>query len=754
MHITSKLVCPHCHALLKSTQVITPGQSVQCLTCRAPFTVAAADLANGGTEPLEDHVSAILVPSSGALDLEVSEGIAVLSPGPNGEDQDRDRRPEPHNGITARPSRSAPLMSTPYLPPPTPKEALQSTLFLPPTRTRSILPLLAVIVGLVFLIAGGVSLTWYCLGENSDDRDQADLQQPLLPFPPDSGEDLLKKEPQEILPEAKKDNPDPGLESDASKNPAPKAPEKSAQEPFPVPAPPKTRPVPRPRPPVTQPPLVAWREAEQKKVNQAVERGVQYLKSKHEDNGTWSGWGAHTVGYSALVGLTLLECQVPADDPVVKKAAAFVRTNGNNQNQTYDLSLAILFLDRLGDRKDSALIQQLALRLVAGQSYVGGWDYPCPNLTIPESRELLTFLRKTRPEAAKLLNPLAKGNKRNDPLVRNKDGKLADPLGKDKERLADPLIKDTAGSLANPLPGTGPAKLGNGKRQTSAGPAEVKLIPPGDKPDPQANFPGLKKKPPAASSKPSPFRVEQLAPRIRTIPVVLDYYYKGQIPEFFRAGRDDNSNSQFAMLGLWAARRHDVPSERVLGLSFRRYQVSQHEDGGWNYQFRGKETEAAMTGVGLLGLAMGHATSEEGLRVAFEARNKNGAQPRPLLRDPAIQKGLKAFGQFIGKPDPENFTPKMVNLYFLWTVERVAMLYNLNTIADKDWYRWGVHVLLPNQHPGGSWHGGQYPGSDLAVDTCFALLFLKRSNLVQDLTDNLNFYLAITESDAGRGKNR
>ena len=95
----------------------------------------------------------------------------------------------------------------------------------------------------------------------------------------------------------------------------------------------------------------------------------------------------------------------------------------------------------------------------------------------------------------------------------------------------------------------------------------------------------------------------------------------------------------------------------------------------------------------------------------------------------------------------------MGDLYFLWSVERVAMLYNLPTIGNKDWYSWGVSILLPNQKDNGAWRSTGYPGHGHAnntIDTCFALLFLKRSNLVHDLTENLMLYMAISDPDARR----
>src|SRR5438874_11690380 len=94
----------------------------------------------------------------------------------------------------------------------------------------------------------------------------------------------------------------------------------------------------------------------------------------------------------------------------------------------------------------------------------------------------------------------------------------------------------------------------------------------------------------------------------------------------------------------------------------------------------------SMTCVGLLGLAMGHGSAPQ------DANDWKGNRLKPgktLNEDPAIQNGLKALGAYIGQPNTGPNKPAMENLYFLWSVERVAMLYNLKTIGGKDWYRWG-----------------------------------------------------------------
>src|SRR5262249_11834098 len=70
---------------------------------------------------------------------------------------------------------------------------------------------------------------------------------------------------------------------------------------------------------------------EQEVVNNAIDRGVVYLKRTQQKNGTWpqlhvTVHGRHPVGYATLPGLTLLECGVAADDPIIQKTAQFLRS--------------------------------------------------------------------------------------------------------------------------------------------------------------------------------------------------------------------------------------------------------------------------------------------------------------------------------------------------------------------------------------------------------------------------------------------
>src|SRR5205085_12039207 len=86
--------------------------------------------------------------------------------------------------------------------------------------------------------------------------------------------------------------------------------------------------------------------------------------------------------------------------------------------------------------------------------------------------------------------------------------------------------------------------------------------------------------------------------------------------------------------------------------------------------------------------------------------------------DPRIVSGLLALTKNVGVPSGRVENLPMANLYFLWSVERVGVLYDLPTIGNKDWYRWGAEILLANQMSAGNWDNGSYHGASPTIDTC------------------------------------
>jgi hypothetical protein len=385
-------------------------------------------------------------------------------------------------------------------------------------------------------------------------------------------------------------------------------------------------------------------------IKQAVDRGANFLKGLQRDDGTWaySDRDAQAeVGATALAGMTLLECGVPADDPAVEKAAAAVRQASIPLTHTYSLSLAIMFLDRLGDANDELLIQSMAVRLLGGQNEQGGWTYQCPSLEEKEQRSLSNL----RPQRSELVG-------RTD---RPWSGMLA---GRPYQELPKE-IKDQLARLNN--------------RQALGGDRH-----------------------PA-----------------------------------------DNSNTQFAALGLWVARRHGIPVERAMNRLSGRFRMSQAPDGSWNYTSANSPGRAgsgtpAMTCAGLLGLVVAHGTAQSVLHAGrrthpFASSTKSATG---FGSDFAVRAGLLYLARYVGQPGfPTAGKRGMIaagppEYYFFWSLERVAVIYGLKTIGKKDWYAWGSKILLDHQNANGSWQGRWGAG----VDTCFALLFLQRANVARDLT--------------------
>ena len=189
----------------------------------------------------------------------------------------------------------------------------------------------------------------------------------------------------------------------------------------------------------------------------------------------------------------------------------------------------------------------------------------------------------------------------------------------------------------------------------------------------------------------------------------------------------DNSNTQFAALALWVARRSGMPVEEALARIERRFRRAQHQDGGWTYLNTTSPVPGtwsfppAMTCAGLIGLAVGQGV---------------GKNNKDLNKDPNVMAGFTNLANHLQSLG--NVTSltgqKDKGFYFLWSLERMAEVYGLKMIGKTDWYRWASGVLLNSQWPDGGFRGEYANGG---VDTCFALLVLSRANVAKDLARNL-----------------
>jgi hypothetical protein len=196
----------------------------------------------------------------------------------------------------------------------------------------------------------------------------------------------------------------------------------------------------------------------------------------------------------------------------------------------------------------------------------------------------------------------------------------------------------------------------------------------------------------------------------------------------------DNSNTQFAILALWVAKRHHVDVDRPIALvetHFRNTQLREEGNqtpdknlwGSWRYDpGQSPNKWQSMTCAGLIALAIAHGVDD--------ASRKN----QKPLDDAAIKSALEVLAREIDRPNED----RKPDYYFLWSLERTAVVYDLQKIGGKDWYQWGQRILLARQSKtDGSWFGEGNPGADPIIDTCFVLLFLQQANLAKDLTDKL-----------------
>jgi hypothetical protein len=387
------------------------------------------------------------------------------------------------------------------------------------------------------------------------------------------------------------------------------------------------------------------RAVEQKLIDAAVDRGVAALKTRLKIGG---GLGGQELGATALIGLTLLECNVAKNDPAVQQVATAVRSGAVSSTHTYSIALSILFLDRLDQASDTPLIESLLVRLLAGQQISGAWTYQCP---APDDQEI----RRIQTEMGGGLRVLRGG----------RDLSKLSPKGK---------------RTVNELPEAIRAQLQ---------------------------------------------RITPAQPVLNLGPVAVGM-------------TGDNSNTQFATLALWVGRRYGVPTQPALLRVDDYFRKTQNADGGWAYMPGMTASSATMTCAGVMALALGHGARNE----VRKARDPN-AKPEDASKDGPIKAGLAALSTVVGVPQgpPRRGVPQLPlpalsgrSFYFLWSLERVAVALELDKLDRKDWYNWGAELLLANQQPDGHWAGDH---AAYAADTCFALLFLKKSNVTRDLSGSI-----------------
>lgn len=187
-------------------------------------------------------------------------------------------------------------------------------------------------------------------------------------------------------------------------------------------------------------------------------------------------------------------------------------------------------------------------------------------------------------------------------------------------------------------------------------------------------------------------------------------------------GQWDLSNTQYAALGLRAARAMQVPIDKRVWTSLaKNIAEQQHGDGSFGYRQanHGFPGYASMTAAGIAVLA-----------VCRQALGKSSGLKRSL--DKKIEFGWDWFDRNV---DRIGSPTEQWKYYFLYGLERAAILCDVETVAGKSWYELGAGMICDEQLAGGGWvgkeHGERFDqlskGRGSLVATSFAVLFLRRN---------------------------
>jgi hypothetical protein len=211
----------------------------------------------------------------------------------------------------------------------------------------------------------------------------------------------------------------------------------------------------------------------------------------------------------------------------------------------------------------------------------------------------------------------------------------------------------------------------------------------------------------------------------------------------------DNSNTQFAVVALWMARKHNVTGlEDALARAAKHFRdTQQQKDGGWLYdndpgkRINDPPSWGSMTCAGCLGIAL-HAGIMQ--QASFRSADNSGGEAGDLVvklnDDPQIARARRFLAAYLasnkGSDPNQGFSEANSDraYYYLWSMERLCKIlhWKKKEFDGVDWYAIGQDYLLRRQNKTtGSW--GENHNWGPAVCTSFSLLFLAQSNLLGEL---------------------
>ena len=190
-------------------------------------------------------------------------------------------------------------------------------------------------------------------------------------------------------------------------------------------------------------------------------------------------------------------------------------------------------------------------------------------------------------------------------------------------------------------------------------------------------------------------------------------------------GSGDNSNTQFAVLGLREAVEFGAVVNRETWERSQTYWLrGQNRDGGWGYT-SGANAESSRGSMSVAGVSS-LAICEQMLRVdRGVAADGTPACCQDTGTSQELENGLK----WLARSYRAGHNPGSGSnvLYYIYGAERAGRLTGQRFFGEHDWYREGAAYLLSMQDPvTGQWNGSGLGEQHSAVGTSFSLLFLSK----------------------------
>ncbi|MBI1368527.1 MAG: hypothetical protein GC162_07710 [Planctomycetes bacterium] len=188
-------------------------------------------------------------------------------------------------------------------------------------------------------------------------------------------------------------------------------------------------------------------------------------------------------------------------------------------------------------------------------------------------------------------------------------------------------------------------------------------------------------------------------------------------------GGHDMSIQQYALLGMWAARRTEISLREDWWIKQAQYLMSiQQPDGSWVYK-EGKPPTRAMTTAGIGSLAICYLMLNKHRlerQDTYDSPGDPAAAGKVVAKVPKtdIEKAIEHGFDWLGAQGINELNP-----YFLYGLERACTLTKTQEINGVDWYETNAARLVATQAPDGSWGGGHGP----TTATAWNILFLSRA---------------------------